>query len=164
MSRNPIGKHAMGIQVELGALYDAKTGNLFSGFSLWKVEDTKSSQKMWVADDTKLEISSSLEKTRKNSNIDLETSVGVNFGTVKLGGCMKYLQSINNNTYQARVGIACIKTNQVRFIPIETLMKMTCVYKTSTIFLTATHFVFEIAEGAIGNVTFKKKMFFIWRT
>ena len=148
---------SLGSQVELGSLYDATTGNYFSGYSLWKFEEIEKNQIVRLTPNTDLKISSSLDEARDNFGIDAESQLALNVKLFDLKGSSKFLMENSSSTEEARVDIMCVKVNQTRRIPMETMVKMNydkLVFKNCP---NATHFVAEVVEGAFGNISLKKK-------
>ena len=148
---------SLGSQVELGSLYDATTGNYFSGYSLWKFEEIEKNQVIRSTPNTDLKISSSLDEARDNFGIDAESRLALNVKLFELKGSAKFLMENSSFTEEARVDIMCLKVNQTRRIPMETMVEMSydkLVFKNCP---NATHFVAEVVEGAFGNISLKKK-------
>ena len=156
MSRElPITRHALGEQIELGTLFDARRGQFFRSWSLWNWEDIERQQKITDAQDIKMTISTTSKELRNNSEMDADGALDVALGFVKLSGSAKYLESCKNTTKEARIDVTCIKKNRVRSIPMETMIQIphqNLVLKNQDV----THFVCEVSEGATANISFRK--------
>ena len=154
----PITQHAMGNQLQLGDLYDAKTGRFYPGVRLWDGQHMKKYEEITDTKDTKLKISLSVEEMRKNCGVDTEGSVKLDFGIFKLGeGSAKYLHYAPIDVFEARVDITCTKTSRSRMIPFDNFSEMPCKREILKKFPEATHFVQQVNEGAAGNVTILRK-------
>ena len=156
MQSTPIEKSALGTQIQLGTLYDAVNGTFFTGYSLWKLADIEESQRILPTTSIKLKISSSLEETRENFGIDAESRLGLNFQMCKLSGFAKFLEEKANESREARVDITCVKVNQTRSIPMETMVNLKFDKVVFQNCADVTHFVAEVTEGAFGNISLIK--------
>eukprot|EP01071_Lankesteria_metandrocarpae_P013006 Lankesteria_metandrocarpae@DN6534_c0_g1_i1.p1 len=96
-----------------------------------------------------------MEDLRKHSNLDVEGSVGVEFGLVSLKGSAKCLYQERSDVHEASVNVTCRSVTRMRFIPMETLSNMR--YSRLLDDSRVTHFVAKVVEGGEVNIRFTRQ-------
>eukprot|EP00961_Rhodomonas_salina_P234216 3165514-Rhodomonas_salina.1 len=147
-----LNQAAMGRDVQLGMLFDGRSGDLFGGVSLWTLEDIKKNEEIKLTPQTLFQFSTNVEDVRKHAGLNAEGSVAIDFGMFALEGSASYLQDSKKHVHEARVDVSCLVTKQTRRIPQETLAAMRFENRLDN--PRFTHFVAEVVEGATGNITF----------
>ncbi|KAG4218218.1 hypothetical protein PC116_g33302, partial [Phytophthora cactorum] len=151
-----IKRPALGQDVQLGMLYDARTMQFFAGVSLWdddvvnKVQEKKEDK----LQNTDYSLSYSLQEARNNSSLDVEGSLSLDLKLFSATGSAKYLNNNKSTTYEARADVACTLVRHTRRIPQETLARMT--YQKHLDDTRYTHFVAEVVEGASAALSFSR--------
>ena len=152
-----IERHALGAQLELGSLFDTTNRSRLERFNLWKWEDIQNNQEKLEKPIFNIKFSSSLDEARENFGIDKEALLGIEIGHFKLDECAQHLEDNFTEADEARVDITCIQINQVRSIPLEIIKSVNLVKDVVQKCPQATHFVAEVTEGVIGNISIVKK-------
>jgi len=121
-----ITRPALGHDIQLGMLWDARTCQVFGGISLWKDSDVNAEQeieegKVQQADYAYL---LSLDDARKNSGLDAEGALSLSLGIIEAKGAAKYLSHKQTSTFEARVDVSCAIVRRTRRIPMEKLVNM----------------------------------------
>lgn len=151
-----ITQPALGQDVQLGMLYDARSMQFYAGVSLWDDEVVNKHQELeeGKVQDSQYSLSYSLQEARKNSSLDIEASLGLDLKLFSASGSAKYLNDTKSSTHEARVDVACTVVRRTRRIPQETLAKMT--YERHLDDPRYTHFVAEVVEGGAAALTFAR--------
>ncbi len=149
-----ITRPALGHDIRLGMLWDARTGEVFGGISLWKDSDVNATQEI---EEGKVQhaayaYSLSLDEARKNSGIDAEGALSLDLGIIEATGAAKYLSHKQRSTFEARVDVSCTIVRRTRRIPMEKLVNMP--YEAQLSNPRYTHFVGEVVEGASATLSF----------
>ena len=152
-----IERHALGAQLEIGSLFDATNRFALEGFNLWKWEDIQNIQEILETPIFSVKFSSSLDEARENFGIDKEALLGIEIGHFKLDACAKHLEDNFTEADEARVDITCIQINRKRSIPLEIIKSVNFEKDVVQKCPQATHFVAEVTEGVIGNISVVKK-------
>ena len=152
-----IERHALGAQLELGSLFDAINRSSLEDFKLWKCEDVQNQQEILEKPIFSVKFSSSLDEARENFGIDKEALLGIEIGHFKLHASAQHLEDNFTETNEARVDITCMKTNQTRTISLESIKLLNFDEDVIQKCPQATHFVVEVTEGVIGNISIVKK-------
>ena len=150
-----ITKWARGEQVEIGQLYDVRTGTMFSGISLWRLADVKAKQEVQPCKDVTFDFCTNLKDLRKHHKLDAEGSMEIDFGIFELSGPAEYLKNDQRHEHEARVDVSCIAVKHKRYLPMELLTDMKFDHLLDD--HRFTHVVAEVYEGGTGNITFRKK-------
>ncbi|KXH68319.1 hypothetical protein CSAL01_01783 [Colletotrichum salicis] len=150
----PICQPALGQDVQLGMMYDARTSEFFSGISLWDDSDVNPNEEV---DDNQVQnaefrFSESLEESRKNSSLGLEGSLSLDLQLVTATGAAKYLGDKKSSTHEARIDVSCSVVRRTRRIPRETLAAMK--YEQYLDRDQFTHFVSEVVEGGSATLSY----------
>jgi hypothetical protein len=149
-----ITRPALGHDIQLGMLWDARTGEVFGGISLWKDSDANAAQEI---EEGKVQgaayaYSLSLDEARKNSGLDAEGSLSLDLGIIEAKGTAKYLSHKQTSTFEARVDVSCTIVRRTRRIPMEKLVNMP--YEAQLSNPRYTHFVGEVVEGGSATLSF----------
>ncbi|RYP73509.1 hypothetical protein DL770_007759 [Monosporascus sp. CRB-9-2] len=149
-----LSQPALGQDVQLGMLYDARTSQFFGGISLWdndvvNAKQELDEQKVQNADFT---FSYSLEEARSNSSLDVEGSLSLDLKLLSATGSAKYLNDKKSSAYEARIDVSCTIVRRTRRIPQEVLASMK--YGKYLDDPRYTHFVAEVVEGGSATLSF----------
>ncbi|CAK0818919.1 unnamed protein product, partial [Prorocentrum cordatum] len=106
-AENVITKSTRGEQVEIGQLYNARTGGIIPSISLWRLDDIKKGQEVVPCPDTTFDFTTSMKDLRKHHNLDAEGSVEIDFGIFALSGSAQYLKNTQHHEHEARVDVSC---------------------------------------------------------
>ncbi|KAK4194626.1 hypothetical protein QBC40DRAFT_318891 [Triangularia verruculosa] len=147
---------ALGEDVRLGMLYDARNGRFFADISLWDHGVVNAKE---VVDNVKVQnaeyrYSYSLEEARKNSSLSLEDSLSLDLKLVTAKGSASYLNDNNSSTHEARVDVSCTIARRTRRIPQEVLASMKNGKNLDD--NRYTHFVAEVIEGGSATLSFSQ--------
>ncbi|CAK0910436.1 unnamed protein product [Prorocentrum cordatum] len=154
-AENAITKSTRGEQVEIGQLYNARTGGIIPSISLWRLDDIKAGQEVVSCPDTTFDFTTSMKDLRKHHNLDAEGSVEIDFGIFALSGSAQYLKNTQHHEHEARVDVSCTVVKHRRYMPMELLKNMK--FQNFLDDPRVTHVVAEVYEGGTGNITFTKK-------
>ncbi len=149
-----ITKPALGHDIQLGMLWDARTNEVFGGISLWKDSDVNAAQEI---EEGKVQgaayaYSLSLDETRKNSGLDAEGALSLDLGIIEAKGAAKHLSHKQTSTFEARVDVSCTIVRRTRRIPMEKLVNLP--YEAQLSNPRYTHFVGEVVEGGSATLSF----------
>lgn len=149
-----ITRPALGHDIQLGMLWDARTGDVFGGLSLWKDSDINAAQEI---EEGKVQgaayaYSLSLDEARKNTGLDAEASLSLDLGIIEAKGAAKYLSHKRASTFEARVDVSCTIVRRTRRIPMEKLVNIP--YEAQLSNARYTHFVGEVVEGGSATLSF----------
>eukprot|EP01122_Echinamoeba_exundans_P010096 TRINITY_DN3688_c3_g1_i1.p1 TRINITY_DN3688_c3_g1~~TRINITY_DN3688_c3_g1_i1.p1 ORF type:complete len:258 (-),score=48.21 TRINITY_DN3688_c3_g1_i1:572-1345(-) len=151
---NSITLPALGHDVQLGMMYNARTGELFAGVSVWdnssvnRTEETKDHQ----IQDAEYEYSMSRKEAREKAGLSPEGSLSLDLGLLEAKGSAKYLSDKQTSEFEARVDVSCTVARRTRRIPQETLSSMP--YESRLDDERFTHFVAEVVEGGTATLSF----------
>ncbi|CAK0817624.1 unnamed protein product [Prorocentrum cordatum] len=123
-AENVITKSTRGEQVEIGQLYNARTGGIIPSISLWRLDDIKAGQEVVSCPDTTFDFTTSMKDLRKHHNLDAEGSVEIDFGIFALSGSAQYLKNTQHHEHEARVDVSCTVVKHRRYMPMELLKNM----------------------------------------
>ncbi|KAK3493368.1 hypothetical protein B0T13DRAFT_50003 [Neurospora crassa] len=145
---------ALGLNIQLGMLYDARSQQFFSGISLWKDSEMNATQ---AVDDKKVQNADyrytySLDEARSDNSLNIEGSLALDLKAFSAEGSAKYLNEKKSSKHEARLNVSCIIERRTRRIPMEVLSNMT--YEKQLDNPLYTHFVSEVVEGASATLTF----------
>ncbi|KAH8728828.1 hypothetical protein GQ44DRAFT_757223 [Phaeosphaeriaceae sp. PMI808] len=129
-----ITQPALGQDLELGVLYDARTSQFFGVLSLWKHDIVNAKQ---------YSFSYSIEEARSNS--DLKGSISLDLKLFSTTSSAKYLGKSKSNTHEARLNASCT---------IKVLSTMTCGNHLDN--PQFTHFFAEVVKGGSATLSFVK--------
>ncbi|KAK6512522.1 hypothetical protein TWF481_001406 [Arthrobotrys musiformis] len=145
---------ALGQDVQLGMLYDARSSQFFAGISPWDNAFVNAKQEL---DEVRVQNGDfdfwySLEDARKGSSLDLEGSLNLDLKILTATGSAKYLNDMKSSTHEARADVSCTIARRTRRIPQEVLSAV----KYSKYFNDTryTHFVAEVVEGGSATLSF----------
>ncbi len=149
-----ITQPALGQDVQLGMLYDVRTGQFFSGISPWNNEVVNAKQELdeQSVQNAEFTYAFSLEEARKQAGLNVEGGLGLDLGMIKATGSAKYLNDNTMNLFEARLDVSCTIIRRTRRIPQEILASMQHERKLED--LQFTHFVGEVVEGANATLSF----------
>lgn len=147
---------ALGQQLQLGALYDARTRSFFSGISLW---DSASFADKEKANENQVQnadyyFTYSLDEARKKNLLDIEGSLSLDLKAFSASGSAKYLNDKKSSQYEARVNVSCTVERRTRTIPMEVLSRIR--YGNLLDNTQFTHFVSEVVEGGSATLAFAR--------
>ncbi|KAK1775417.1 hypothetical protein QBC45DRAFT_335358 [Copromyces sp. CBS 386.78] len=147
---------ALGQNIQLGMLYDARSQQFFSGISLWKDSEVNATQ---AVDDKKVQSADyrftySLDEARSDNSLNIEGSLALDLKAFSAEGSAKYLNEKKSSKHEARLNVTCTIERRTRRIPMEVLSKMT--YEKQLDNPLYTHFVSEVVEGASATLTFAR--------
>ncbi|KAG9496544.1 hypothetical protein J7337_011320 [Fusarium musae] len=147
---------ALGQQLQLGALYDARTRSFFSGMSLW---DSESMAEKEQTNENQVQnadyyFTYSLDEARKENLLDIEGSLSLDLKMFSASGSAKYLNEKKSSQYEARVNVSCTVERRTRTIPMEVLSRIK--YGNLLDNPQFTHFVSEVVEGGSATLTFAR--------
>ncbi|KAK4201367.1 hypothetical protein QBC40DRAFT_223695 [Triangularia verruculosa] len=147
---------ALGQDIQLGMLYDARTARLHAGFSLW---DNAVVNKEQDIDDSKIQdaafsYSYSLQEARSKAGLDIEGSLNLDFGLVKATGSARYLNDQRSAAFEARMDVSCTIVRRTRRIPQELLATDALQHTGHLNNPRFTHFVAEVTEGGAATLSF----------
>ncbi|KAK7743328.1 hypothetical protein SLS62_010651 [Diatrype stigma] len=156
MSYEVITQPALGQDVQLGMLYDARTMQFFAGVSLWDNTVVNEHQELKAdkLQNSHYSLSYSLQEARNNNALNIEGSLGLDLKLFSATGAAKYLNDNKSTMHEARVDVACTIVRHTRRIPQETLAHMK--YQNHLDNPRYTHFVAEVVEGGSAALTFAR--------
>ncbi|KAI2624052.1 hypothetical protein GGS21DRAFT_325573 [Xylaria nigripes] len=145
---------ALGQDVQLGMLYNARTSQFFGGLSLWDntVVNAKQELDEKTVQNADFYYSYSLEEARKNNYLDVEGSLGLDLKLFSATGSARYLNDKKSSAHEARVDMSCTIVRRTRRIPQEVLSSLK--YEKYLDNQEFTHFVAEVAEGGSAALSF----------
>ncbi|KAF3206843.1 hypothetical protein TWF192_003049 [Orbilia oligospora] len=151
-----LSRPALGQDVQLGMLYNARSSQFFAGISLWDSAVVNPKQEL---DDGKVQnadfkVSYSLEEARRNSSLDAEGLLSLDLGIFSATGSAEYLNYRESSTHEARVDVSCTITRRTRRIPQEVLASIK--YMKYLDDPRYTHYVSEVTEGGSATLSFFK--------
>ncbi len=144
---------ALGEMVQLGMLYDVRTGQ-FSRLSLWDNDTIKAKQTRdeHVAHSGGFTSSYSLDEARKNAALSVENALNLDVGIIKAKGSAKFLNDKKLSTFEARADVSYTAVRHTRRIPQSILASMQ--HKPHLKNPHYTHFVSEVVEGGSATLSF----------
>ncbi|KAF5591195.1 neoverrucotoxin subunit beta [Fusarium pseudoanthophilum] len=147
---------ALGQQLQLGALYDARTRSFFSGMSLWDSESMAEKEKTNEnqVQNADYYFTYSLDEARKENLLDIEGSLSLDLKMFSASGSAKYLNEKKSSQHEARVNVSCTVERRTRYIPMEVLSRIK--YGNLLDNPQFTHFVSEVVEGGSATLTFAR--------
>ncbi|KAA8494090.1 Neoverrucotoxin subunit beta [Porphyridium purpureum] len=151
-----IEKPALGQNVELGQMYDARTGQILGGMSLWDIQvaneilETKNHEAPRFEDADLFNYSCSIEEAREKAGLNAEDCLLLDLGLLKARGSATHVSITKKSTYEASVHATCTIVRRTRRIPQNVLANLD--YGAHLNNPLCTHFVGEVREG--GSVTF----------
>jgi hypothetical protein len=122
---NVLSLPSLGEDVQLGMLYDARTGQFFGGASFWSNEVVNTKQE--IADkvqNAEYSYTETLDEARKSIGLNIEGAIALDLGIIKAVGSAKYLNDTKSTSHEARVDVSCTVIRRTRRIPQETLATM----------------------------------------
>lgn len=140
--------------VQLGMLYNARTGEVFSGVSLWDNVTVNQNQALddHTVQNAEFSYSFSLEEARKNAALGLEGSLSLDLKIIDATGSATYLNDKMSSAFEVRADVSCTVVRRTRRIPQETLSSMQ--HKHNLEDPRFTHFVAEVIEGGSATLSF----------
>ncbi len=101
-------------EVPLGSLYDARTGTIFAGVSVWDSETVNKTQveNPNQVQNAEFSYTKSLEESRKKFGLSLEASLSLDLGIVSVSGSAKYLNEKKSSLFEARLDVSCTVARQ----------------------------------------------------
>ncbi|KAK6339773.1 hypothetical protein TWF718_009167 [Orbilia javanica] len=146
-----LSRSALGQNIQLGMLYDARSSQTFASISLWDNDFVNAKQEITeeTVEHADFTTSCSLEEAQKDNSFDAEGSLTLNSG---VGGSLKYANGKKSSTYEARVDVSCTIVRRTRRIPQEALASMK--YEKHLNYPHYTHFVAEVSEGGHATLSF----------
>lgn len=149
---------ALGKNIELGMLFDARSSQFYSGLSLWdnadiNYEDVKINNQ--TIQDSSFMFSYSLKDARDQVGLNVEGSLALDLGIISAEGSGKYLTEQKKSAFEARVNVTCTITHSTRRIPQELLASMKHERHLSDDRFT--HFVSEVVKGSTATLSFSQE-------
>ncbi|KAH7303384.1 hypothetical protein B0I35DRAFT_365004 [Stachybotrys elegans] len=144
---------SLGEDVQLGMLYDARTGQLFADSSLWSNDIVNTKQEL----DDKVQnveytYTETIDEARRSIGLNMEGAIALDLGMIKAVGSAKYLNDTKSTSHEARVDVSCTVIRRTRRIPQATLAAMQFDSKFDDDRLT--HVVGEVVEGGTATLSF----------
>ncbi|KAG8670725.1 hypothetical protein FPOAC1_003960 [Fusarium poae] len=155
---NVLSLPSLGEDVQLGMLYDARTGQFFGGASFWSNEVVNTKQE--IADkvqNAEYSYTETLDEARKSIGLNIEGAIALDLGIIKAVGSAKYLNDTKSTSHEARVDVSCTVIRRTRRIPQETLATMQFEGRLNDDRFT--HFVGEVVEGGTATLSFIQSCF-----
>ncbi|KAK0744640.1 hypothetical protein B0T21DRAFT_358105 [Apiosordaria backusii] len=145
---------ALGQDVQLGMLYDARTARLHTGLSLW--DDAVVNKRQALGDsavqNAEFKYSFSLQEARNNAGLDIEGGLNLDLGVIKAVGSASYLNNKKSASFEVRMDVSCTIERRTRRIPQEVLGAVK--HATHLESGRFTHFVAEVVEGGTATLSF----------
>ncbi|KAJ3962386.1 hypothetical protein N0V92_000863 [Colletotrichum tropicale] len=145
---------ALGQDIQLGMLYDARTSQFFGGVSLWDHSVVNAKQELNEAQVQNADfiLSHSLEEARTNYSLDAEGSLSLDLKLFSATGSAKFLNDRKATAHEARLDASCTVVRRTRRIPQEVLASTK--YGKYLDDAQYTHFVAEVVEGGSATLSF----------
>ncbi|KAJ0272255.1 hypothetical protein Brms1b_010445 [Colletotrichum noveboracense] len=145
---------ALGQDIQLGMLYDARTSQFFGGVSLWDHSVVNAKQELNEAQvqNADFVLSHSLEEARTNCSLDAEGSLSLDLKLFSATGSAKFLNDRKATAHEARLDASCTVVRRTRRIPQEVLASTK--YGKYLDDAQYTHFVAEVVEGGSATLSF----------
>jgi len=147
---------ALGKQVQIGELYNARLMQRYAGVSLWSSAEVASDSNVTLTGgNCEFYFCASTKELREKWKLSAEGSLLIDAGLAKVDGSVSCLKERSNTQHEATVYIMCSRENRKRSLRTDVVVDVkNAQWLENENF---THYVSEVTEGGYAVLTFTQK-------